>query len=291
MSEPDTTQTEVKPMLAYGEAMPPPRYEVDVLVRFLNIATWRYGFRIVSVRPNVSPDIIAMRGRRRLGIEVELRSSSFRYHVPRKHHADVVVCWEHDWSACPVDEIIELRSEPLGGEFSLEEDDFYYYANQLLDGRRSDRIDFSTTTPALLLASERYTPNREEYAERLHRAMLTKSGRLSGRYLFLYSKTSRSLRKLPARQSRAELRRVRRLVADGNLEVNANAVHTFPSGLLGEMGGAEVLKSPITGEGVGVQFFSGLALQVKKRLYEELWQRTLPPEKWYKSFERLGVRS
>jgi len=287
----DNRETIVKSVLAYGDAMPPPRYEIDVLLRFLNIATWRYGFRIISVRPNVSPDIIALRGRRHIGIEVELRSSSFRYHVARKQHADVVVCWEHDWPDCPVDEVIELRTEPLGGEFSFDEDDFYYYANHLLDGRRSDRIDFSTTTPALLLVSERYTPNRREYAERLHRAMLTKSGRLSGRYLFLYSKTFRGLTQLPEGRPKVELRKVRRLMADGNLVVNANLGRPFPSGLLGEIGGAEVLKSPITGESVAVQFFSGIALQVKRRLYEELWRRTLPPEDWYKNFHKALIET
>ena len=46
---------------------------------------------------------------RRIAIEFELRSSNFKYHGHDPKLRDLVVCWEHDWQACPV-EVLELKS-------------------------------------------------------------------------------------------------------------------------------------------------------------------------------------
>jgi hypothetical protein len=46
---------------------------------------------------------------RRIAIEFELRSSNFRVHGHNPRLCDLVVCWEHDWPACPV-EVLELKS-------------------------------------------------------------------------------------------------------------------------------------------------------------------------------------
>jgi ParB family chromosome partitioning protein len=43
-------------------------------------------------------------------IEFECESSSFRYHGHNPDGCDLIVCWIHDWSGCPI-EVIELRSE------------------------------------------------------------------------------------------------------------------------------------------------------------------------------------
>ncbi|MBM4078180.1 MAG: hypothetical protein FJ278_00665 [Planctomycetes bacterium] len=60
------------------------------------------------------PDAVARResnGRlHRVLLEFEYKSSGARMHGGRlKTDRHVVVCWEHDWSECPV-EVIELKS-------------------------------------------------------------------------------------------------------------------------------------------------------------------------------------
>jgi hypothetical protein len=68
---------------------------------------------IEEIKPGF-PDCVARRftgrGWERVLIEFEFRSSSFKQHNHDPHGCDVVVCWEHDWSDCPI-EVIELRSE------------------------------------------------------------------------------------------------------------------------------------------------------------------------------------
>jgi hypothetical protein len=44
----------------------------------------------------------------RVSIEFEFYSSNFREHGHDPTLCDVVVCWEHDWSDCPL-EVVELR--------------------------------------------------------------------------------------------------------------------------------------------------------------------------------------
>jgi len=45
----------------------------------------------------------------RVRIEFEYRSSNFRDHAHDASQCDVIVCWEHDWSECPL-EVVELRT-------------------------------------------------------------------------------------------------------------------------------------------------------------------------------------
>ena len=45
---------------------------------------------------------------RRVRIEFEYKSSNFN-HPPEG--CDIVVCWEHDWTDCPVKRVIELKSK------------------------------------------------------------------------------------------------------------------------------------------------------------------------------------
>jgi len=50
------------------------------------------------------------------GVEFEIRSQGFKEHIKKEHviPADykdtIIVCWKHDWDACPEDiDVIELR--------------------------------------------------------------------------------------------------------------------------------------------------------------------------------------
>lgn len=58
------------------------------------------------------PDCIARRftgkGWERVRVELEFKSSNFRGHGHDAKECDIIVCWEHDWPACPI-EVIELR--------------------------------------------------------------------------------------------------------------------------------------------------------------------------------------
>jgi len=63
------------------------------------------------------PDCIARRftgrGWERVAIEFEYKSSNFVEHKHDVNECDVIVCWEHNWSGCPL-EVIELREEIKG---------------------------------------------------------------------------------------------------------------------------------------------------------------------------------
>jgi hypothetical protein len=74
------------------------------------------GFLVESVRSSF-PDcegkrcVDKKRNRwKRVRVEFEFMSSGFREHGHDPDGCDVIVCWEHDWAASPV-EVIELRSE------------------------------------------------------------------------------------------------------------------------------------------------------------------------------------
>jgi len=58
------------------------------------------------------PDCIGRRftgrGWEKVFIEFEYRSSHFQEHGHDPSECDLIVCWEHDWSECPI-EVIELR--------------------------------------------------------------------------------------------------------------------------------------------------------------------------------------
>lgn len=71
---------------------------------------------IEEIKPGF-PDCVARRfvgkGWEKIAIEFEYKSSSFKVHDHDKNGCDVIVCWEHDWTDCPI-EVIELKSEIQG---------------------------------------------------------------------------------------------------------------------------------------------------------------------------------
>ena len=76
---------------------------------------YELGFLIESFRPEF-PDC---EGKRCLDVEenrweyiriqFEYNSSDFQIFESRKNECDIVICWKHDWDACPV-EVLELNS-------------------------------------------------------------------------------------------------------------------------------------------------------------------------------------
>jgi len=91
-----------------------PTYENEVVSLFSVVAE-ELGFEIVCQRP-AFPDCEARRlidrGRKRYKtcrIEFELRSSDYQRHRHPLDGCDLVVCWEHDWTQCPL-EVLELAS-------------------------------------------------------------------------------------------------------------------------------------------------------------------------------------
>lgn len=85
-----------------------PVNELGVVFLFGSLAR-SLGFRVERIRPQF-PDAVAVRAGRRVRIEFEFRSSSFRVHGHDRRGCDVLVCWEHDWPSCPESiEVVELR--------------------------------------------------------------------------------------------------------------------------------------------------------------------------------------
>lgn len=66
---------------------------------------------IEEIKPGF-PDCIARRftgkGWERLRVEFEFKSSNFKAHSHDPNVCDMVICWEHDWSECPL-EVLELK--------------------------------------------------------------------------------------------------------------------------------------------------------------------------------------
>jgi len=89
-----------------------PENELGVVYLFANVAK-KMQLRIEVIQPHY-PDCIAYRrvgdGEKRLRIEFEYRSSSFRSHKHNSRQCDTIVCWHHDWPDAPSSiEIIELK--------------------------------------------------------------------------------------------------------------------------------------------------------------------------------------
>jgi len=89
-----------------------PENELGVVYLFANVAK-KMQLRIEAIQPQY-PDCIAYRrvgdGEKRLRIEFEYRSSSFRSHKHDKRQCDAIVCWHHDWPDVPSSiEVIELK--------------------------------------------------------------------------------------------------------------------------------------------------------------------------------------
>jgi len=81
-----------------------PVNEMGVVALFAKLSE-EIGFIIEEVRSQF-PDCIARRqvdkGWERVAIEFEFKSSNFRQHGHDPDACDLIVCWEHDWEACPV---------------------------------------------------------------------------------------------------------------------------------------------------------------------------------------------
>lgn len=81
-----------------------PANEMGVVALFAKLSE-EMGFIIEEVRAEF-PDCIARRqvdkGWERVAIEFELKSSRFQQHGHDPDACDLIVCWEHDWEACPV---------------------------------------------------------------------------------------------------------------------------------------------------------------------------------------------
>lgn len=89
-----------------------PANELGVVFLFAHVAR-RLGFMIEAIRPQF-PDCIASRqigdSGKRMRIEFEFRSWSFKAHGHDPAKCDIIVCWHHDWPDCPTRlEVIELK--------------------------------------------------------------------------------------------------------------------------------------------------------------------------------------
>jgi hypothetical protein len=89
-----------------------PENELGVVFLFSRIAK-RLQFRIEKIRA-AYPDCIAHRhageSEKRVRIEFEFRSSSFRAHGHDAKECDCIVCWHDDWPGAPAHlEVIELK--------------------------------------------------------------------------------------------------------------------------------------------------------------------------------------
>lgn len=89
-----------------------PANELGVVFLFAHVAR-RLQFRIEEIRPQF-PDCVAYRRlgdvEKRLRIEFEFKSSSFKAHGHDATKCDIIVCWHHDWPDVPRSiEVIELK--------------------------------------------------------------------------------------------------------------------------------------------------------------------------------------
>jgi len=88
-----------------------PTYEGGVLFLFGALAE-ELGFAVLRIQPGF-PDCEAMREVKpgvwqRMRIEFELESRNYVSHDHPAGGCEIIVCWTHNWEACPV-EVIELR--------------------------------------------------------------------------------------------------------------------------------------------------------------------------------------
>jgi hypothetical protein len=78
------------------------RYENEVRERF-RILNEFYGWFVIELSRGDFPDMLALdRAGRQVRIEVELSSRSFKRHGHDVAGADLIVCWVHDWTDCPL---------------------------------------------------------------------------------------------------------------------------------------------------------------------------------------------
>ncbi|MDR3457553.1 MAG: hypothetical protein P4N60_08915 [Verrucomicrobiae bacterium] len=86
-----------------------PENEQGVVFLFAGLRK-KYGLRVELIRAGF-PDCIAYQGTKRIRIEFEFKSRSFKTHLPGKA-CDWLVCWEHNWPGVPKHlRVVELRRE------------------------------------------------------------------------------------------------------------------------------------------------------------------------------------
>ncbi|NMC69591.1 MAG: hypothetical protein GYA57_05920 [Myxococcales bacterium] len=105
-------KTERPDVLEGGPMRLAPTNEQGVVFLFAHLAK-RLRMRVEQIRQGF-PDCVAYekgtRGERRVRIEFEFRSSSFRTHGHSARRCDCIVCWEDDWPERPESlRVIELR--------------------------------------------------------------------------------------------------------------------------------------------------------------------------------------
>jgi hypothetical protein len=89
-----------------------PTNEMGVMFAFAAVAR-KLGFKVLRIQA-ACPDCYAMREVapgvwQRVRIEFEFESRNFLKHRHRKERCDIIVCWKHNWAACPEEiEVIEL---------------------------------------------------------------------------------------------------------------------------------------------------------------------------------------
>jgi hypothetical protein len=97
--------------LTFGPLTFAPTNEGGVMFLFGALAE-ELGFAVLRIQPGF-PDCEAMREIKpgvwqRVRIEFEFESRNFVAHEHRVDGCEIIVCWNHNWEACPL-EVIELR--------------------------------------------------------------------------------------------------------------------------------------------------------------------------------------
>lgn len=88
-----------------------PENEQGVVYLFSTLARKRYGLRVERVQAGY-PDCLATRLGKPVRIEFEYRSRNFALHRHDPAGCDWIVCWIHDWPACPPHlRVVELRRD------------------------------------------------------------------------------------------------------------------------------------------------------------------------------------
>ena len=98
--------------LDHGPLQYAPLNELGVVFLFSSVAP-RFRLRVERIQA-AYPDCVAYQktgfGEKRVRIEFEYRSSSFRAHKHDAKNCDWIVCWEHDWPDVPDNiQVVELR--------------------------------------------------------------------------------------------------------------------------------------------------------------------------------------
>lgn len=99
-------------ILERGPLQYAPQNELGVVFLFSSVAP-KLRLRIERIQ-SAYPDCVAYQktgfGEKRVRIEFEYRSSSFRAHKHDERNCDWIVCWEHDWPDVPDRiQVVELR--------------------------------------------------------------------------------------------------------------------------------------------------------------------------------------